>query len=128
MWNHNNVLFNVNGIGKDALLKTLQLALGTTLITHWRVTKEGLVLCDRTTEFDGTEADLLTPVTVDVLIDLIWTWLHLQKPEEYTLTGWDIKPMDGDDNYTFGWRVFTGDFGKVLNRTSLCIKPVWIWA
>ncbi len=141
-----NMVFNVNGGGKEKLAATLKLA----FFDHhsfpckaWSFSKEaGLVLSWHYDKNDpkGTYP-FPTALNAESCVDFVWEWLQSEDAKTVMQTGSDVD-ADHDGHNKLGWRVYLEEWGYVYGETSengvkqyapggntaICaIKPVYLW-
>ena len=130
-----NRQFNVNGKGKDMLLRALELACiqegqedNPARIQSWKVTPEdGLILYWMITE--GNPLPGVAGVTAEEFLPILWAWLSDPKERnKIKVDEWDANPQHDGRNGE-GWRVYCGDWGHVGGSSfAICaVKPVWLW-
>ncbi len=123
----NNRIFNVNGRGEGALLKTLEAASmqsGHVLITSYTLNAgKGLVL-----HWNKAEGQALPyPLTCSEMLPTILKFLE-DPPEGMEYVDTDSN-ADHDGHNSRGWRVYCGPWGSVgdLNYCIAAIRPVFLW-
>jgi hypothetical protein len=125
-----NWIFDVNGYEKKQLRAILDLAVMLTgySIKAYRVNPTmGIILYWYTDESDKDPNIIKFPLeNKGLILETLWAYLKETK--------WSVKPesweedCDHDGHNELGFRVKTGDWGKVSHSgTFLLIKPVYIW-
>jgi len=128
-----NRIFNVNGIGDDFLLETLRLVFKHGGYDHkcqsWKETPEVLILSPYPSSnakgFSGFPGS--SGLTADEILPMVLVWLNSASAKKINMTDWD-RDLDHDGSNILAWRVFVGDWGKVDGVTAICaIKPAYLW-
>jgi hypothetical protein len=134
-----NRQFNVNGKGKDMLLRALELACiqkGSedvpAAIRGWKITPEhGMILywaVDNPRE-SGVYPLPFPGCSASDMLAMIWVWLENSEQRAMVkVDKWDANAHhDGSNGH--GWRVYCEDWGHVDgNSFAICaVKPVWLW-
>jgi hypothetical protein len=128
MWNSDNAIFNVNGVGLERLKKTLSLALENNTVEGWKFKKEkGICLY----QYDSTSKKDIqkfpVPLKAETVAELVFEWLKGDEAKTTTLQGWDID-ADHDGSNELGWRAYTEDWGHVDGDWNvLAVKPAYMW-
>lgn len=126
-----NRVFNINGLSKEMLLKTLELAFSqegaSTKANCYKIDPDrGMILYWY--EQPGT-IPFPTNMKPEEILDIVWAWLK-SEPEVSTTydADWDYD-ADHDGHNGRGWRVYCEGWGKVQdNSAAICaIKPVYLW-
>ena len=60
--------------------------------------------------------------------DFIWGWFNNQNPDDFNLERWE-KKIDFDGSLGNGFRIFTQDWGHVLDSSYaiFAVKPIYAW-
>lgn len=130
-----NRIFNVNGSGEEALIKTLRLVFdqqghNTTAQGYTIDPEKGLVI------FWYFPLDLSNPRIIPFLVPLspegvaiqAMAWLKTDAAWNIPLDGWD-KDSSHDGHNSKGWRVYCENWGHVGEHrgTIAAIKPAYMW-
>ena len=123
-----NRIFNVNGIGLDRLISTLELAFSQEdySCTSWTFSKDhGLIF-----HWCAQKGHNTFPVDISAeeAARVAWSWLTTDQAGEVEKTEWDID-LDHYGHNSDGWRVFCEDWGHVAGQSSaICaVRPVHAW-
>jgi hypothetical protein len=132
-----NKVFDVNGVSKEQLKKTLELVLYDEYDRHAKVPsytidpKKGFVLFRDATQ--GNKFPI--PLGYPTLTDIIFEWIHSGVAKNMDLIGWDAN-ADHDGENDLGFRVYVESWGHVElsspsygdGQYAICaITPSWIW-
>ena len=129
-----NRQFNVNGEGKEMLLRVFELACiqeGHTdqpaKIVAYRVSStHGMILYWH----EGGDRHVLpVPLTAEQFLPIVWAWLgDPEANRKVVLKDWD-RDLDHDGSNGPGWRVYCEDWGHVDGDSdAICaVKPVFLW-
>lgn len=125
-----NPVFNVNGKGRDLLIKTLALAFEQRQIRApfgFKIDLEkGIVLFwaqhVEATPFLGTP-------TIEALADMLLSELEATIWVGLPFENWDADPDDHDVKTDKGWRAYTEDWGHAGGHHTafLIVRPVFLW-
>lgn len=125
-----NRVFNVNGSGKQQLLKTLELCFeqeGTnTKAKAYKINKKhGMILYWHK---DKNTIGLPAAMTPNALLEMIWEWLKSEEADTIELPDWD-EDLDHDGHNRKGWRVYCEGWGYVDDSSyAICaVKPAYMW-
>lgn len=128
-----NRQFNVNGEGREMLLRALELACiqegaldRPSKIRSWKVLPDhGMVLYWVETEGNRLPGEGSTAAE---FLPMLWAWLESGEASTIRKTGWDVD-ADHDGSNVPGWRVYVEDWGHVggSHYTICAVKPVCLW-
>lgn len=135
-----NRIFNINGAGLDKLKATLNLFLFESKERGSSMTFEGytidvdkgFVLMTYGVEASKGHIKFPTPLNVDVVSEIVYTWVMSNEALKTTLTCWDCNSKHDGDN-DLGWRAYVEDWGHIKTRNStinwecIAIKPAYLW-
>ncbi len=128
MWQSDNVIFNVNGRGLEALTKTLELVFKGSMVEGWKFKKDyGLCLY----QHDSTSKKDINRFPVKIspskASEIVFDWLKSDEAKLVPCKGWDAD-YDHDGINELGWRVYTEDWGHIDgDRDVVAIKPCYLW-
>lgn len=136
-----NRLFNVNGVNESHLELALQTLTynehgGNTEIKYYYYHPDhGIVLCIYECDDDKYKSKPFTdgfgnPIipTIPELASILMKWLETEQSDEVPLGGWE-GDIDHDGSNVVGWRLYTGEWGRIGNEwgSIAAFKKVYIW-
>ncbi len=141
-----NMIFNVNGRGKEKLTATLKLAFSEynkNPCKAWSFSKQAGLVLSWCYNKNGATGQHPLPVALNAesCVDFVWEWLQSEQAKTVIQTGNDMD-ADHDGHNELGWRVYLEEWGYVYGETSengvkqyapggnyaICaIKPVYLW-
>ena len=125
-----NRVFNVNGEGREMLLRTLELVFEQKRIgcAGWVQTERGLVLLWHVDPAKGETPFPSKRLAAHEVLPLVLSWLDSDEAKSLVLSDWDAD-VDHDGSNSRGWRVYVEDWGHVggNSHSICCVTPAFMW-